>query len=154
MTNFKVGDRVRVLDSDYTQESDLAVGEMGTVVRAEANSMAAVKLDSGKYDHLTPGVLFLDREIELVGTSNPSHEGVKDSENQPDMVNSPPHYTHGGIEVLDFILAYFAKDYLGGQVVKYLSRAGHKWDALEDIEKAHFYLTRKLELMRAENRPE
>lgn len=66
-----------------------------------------------------------------------------------DMVNHPPHYTRGGIEVLDFILAYFADDYLGGQVVKYLSRAGHKWDALEDLKKAQFYLNRKIEEMEA-----
>lgn len=66
-----------------------------------------------------------------------------------DPVNHPSHYCDGGIETLDFILAK-RLDFLLGQVVKYVSRAGKKDPAkeLEDLEKARFYLDRKIETMK------
>ena len=60
---------------------------------------------------------------------------------QPDMVNRPPHYTTGKIEVLDFILDQ-KFGYLAGQVIKYVSRYRHKNSAVEDLKKARFYLDR------------
>jgi len=77
----------------------------------------------------------------LFGTDyagNPSEVTIKE-----DMVNHPPHYTVGGIEVIDFIEA---KDlnYRLGQVIKYVSRAGKKGDALQDLQKARWYLNREI----------
>lgn len=67
-------------------------------------------------------------------------------ENDP--VNHPSHYTDGGIEVIDFILAK-KLDFLLGQVCKYISRAGKKdpTKELEDLKKAQFYLNRKIEML-------
>ena len=62
----------------------------------------------------------------------------------PDLVNRPPHYRDGGIEVIDFIEA---KDlnYRLGNVVKYVSRAGKKnSDPVQDLEKAAWYLQREI----------
>lgn len=61
-----------------------------------------------------------------------------------DMVNHPPHYTAGGIEVIDFIdfMVYDPADYYIGNVVKYLSRAGKKGNKIEDYRKARWYLNR------------
>ena len=69
--------------------------------------------------------------------------------NADDPVNHPSHYTDGGIETLDFILAK-KLDFLLGQVIKYVSRAGKKdpGKELQDLEKAEFYLKRKIELMK------
>ena len=68
---------------------------------------------------------------------------------ESDEVNHPAHYCDGGIETLDFILAK-KLDFLLGQVVKYVSRAGKKDPnkTLQDLEKAQFYLNRKIELMK------
>ena len=60
-----------------------------------------------------------------------------------DMVNHPPHYTTGRIEVIDFILDKFADEYLLGNVCKYISRWKHK-NGLEDLKKARWYLDRKI----------
>ncbi len=70
-------------------------------------------------------------------------------ETKSDPVNHPSHYCDGGIETLDFILAK-RLDFLLGQVVKYVSRAGKKDPAkeIEDLEKAQFYLNRKIEEMK------
>lgn len=63
----------------------------------------------------------------------------------PDPVNSPPHYTNGGIETIDFIEA---KDlnYRLGNVIKYVSRAEKKGEPLQDLKKALWYLQRDIEL--------
>lgn len=61
-----------------------------------------------------------------------------------DMVNSPAHYTSGGIETIDFIEAK-ELDYCLGNCVKYISRAGKKnGKKLEDLNKAMWYLKRAI----------
>lgn len=62
---------------------------------------------------------------------------------QPDAVNHPPHYTIGGIETIDFIEAK-GLDYNLGNVVKYVARADHKGNKLQDLEKARWYLDRAI----------
>lgn len=71
-----------------------------------------------------------------------------------DNVNHPPHYTQGEIECIDAIKASMnEQEYVGflkGQVEKYLWRFEKKWNPLEDIRKAGFYLD-KLEKFMMEN---
>ena len=65
-----------------------------------------------------------------------------------DSVNSPKHYTSGGIEAIDYIQAKLGDDgciaYCLGNVLKYVSRAGKKDIAneLEDLKKAQWYLNK------------
>jgi hypothetical protein len=60
-----------------------------------------------------------------------------------DPVNHPAHYKTGGIETIDFIEAK-ELNYNMGNAVKYISRADHKGDKKQDIEKAVWYLNREL----------
>ena len=60
-----------------------------------------------------------------------------------DVVNSPAHYTYGGIETIDFIEAK-KLDYNLGNAVKYITRADHKGDKHEDLCKARWYLNRAI----------
>ena len=63
---------------------------------------------------------------------------------RPDMVNSPPHYTSGGIETIDFIKAKLSDEgyrgYLQGNLLKYASRIGKKGS--DDAGKAAWYADR------------
>jgi len=63
-----------------------------------------------------------------------------------DTVNHPDHYTQGGIECIDAIEASMSKDefhgYLKGNAIKYIWRYKEKGKAVEDIEKAMWYLNR------------
>ena len=61
----------------------------------------------------------------------------------PDPVNHPAHYKVGGIETIDFIEAK-KLNYNIGNVVKYLTRADHKGNRKQDLEKALWYLTREI----------
>ena len=69
------------------------------------------------------------------------HSGEQTKE--ADMVNHPPHYTAGGVETINFIEAK-GLDYHLGNVVKYITRAGKKYDEVEDLKKARWYLERAI----------
>jgi hypothetical protein len=62
----------------------------------------------------------------------------------PDPVNHPAHYKVGGIETIDFIEAKGLSYHLGN-VVKYITRADHKGNRRQDLEKAMWYLKREIE---------
>lgn len=68
-----------------------------------------------------------------------------------DPVNNPSHYTDGKIEVIDFIEDK-KLDFHLGNTVKYIARAGKKDPAktVEDLEKAKWYLERKINKLKAE----
>lgn len=61
-----------------------------------------------------------------------------------DDVRQPAHYTVGGIETIDYMAAKSSVEEFRGHLrltaMKYLSRAGHKDDALKDYKKAAVYL--------------
>jgi len=69
----------------------------------------------------------------------------------PDKINSPKHYTIGGIETIDFMKAKSTPEefhgYLRLTVLKYLSRGPYKEDALEDYKKARWFLNRLIEVL-------
>ena len=60
------------------------------------------------------------------------------------MADSPGYYKRGTIEVWDFIrdqgLSYFL-----GNAIKYICRAGHKDDYIQDLRKAIHYLENELQ---------
>ena len=64
-----------------------------------------------------------------------------------DVVNHPPHYNFGKIEVIDAIEDW-KLEYHEGNVVKYVARAKHKGDELENLEKASWYLMRKIKMLK------
>ena len=62
-----------------------------------------------------------------------------------DMVNHPPHYNQHGVECIDAIKATTGdnfKDYLKGNIMKYLWRFNYKGKPEEDLQKAKWYLDR------------
>jgi hypothetical protein len=61
-----------------------------------------------------------------------------------DPVNHPTHYKVGGIETIDFIEAKSLGYHLGN-AVKYITRADHKGNRLQDLQKAKWYIDRAIE---------
>lgn len=60
-----------------------------------------------------------------------------------DLVNKPPHYTAhpSDIECIEIT------EHMGfclGNAMKYIWRADEKWDAIEDLKKAKWYIEREL----------
>jgi len=67
-----------------------------------------------------------------------------------DQVNSPSHYKQGRIEAIEIIEDVVAgapepvMGYLIGQTMKYLLRAWHKGNTVQDLQKAAWYLNRAI----------
>ena len=94
-------------------------------------------------------------KLRLIAEPKTRMQSTQDKEWQPpevlpvpevptvDNVNHPPHYKTGGMETIDFIEA---KDlgYHLGNVIKYVTRAKHKGNELEDLKKAQWYLERAI----------
>ena len=62
-----------------------------------------------------------------------------------DPVNHPSHYTNhpSGVECIQ-ITEHM--NFCLGNAIKYIWRAGHKQDAIQDLEKAVFYIQREIAL--------
>jgi len=78
-----------------------------------------------------------------MGISDRSVAGRMVNTHAKDNVNHPEHYKTGGIETIDFIEAKSLGYHLGN-VVKYVTRADHKGNRLEDLKKAQWYLNRAI----------
>lgn len=145
MTKFHLGDRVRINQKHY-----YADGKVGIVkdinmddphpylVQFENYQATVGDNDVFTEDQLRPAdiVALSDEEDTLA-----AEKAEKDL--SWDAVNHPPHYNRFPVEVIQ-ITEHL--DFLLGNVVKYVTRAGYKEgvDELEDLRKAEFYLKRKI----------
>ena len=81
-----------------------------------------------------------------------SDEDEEEDEPQPapsSPVDHPSHYRKdSGYEAIDVIEAW-ELDFCLGNALKYICRAGLKQDAVEDLEKAEWYLRREIERRKA-----
>ncbi len=68
-------------------------------------------------------------------------------EEEHDMVNHPPHYNAGNIEVIDFIEDQEHLGYHLLQAIRYITRSPFKGTAKQDLEKAMWYLNRHIAKM-------
>ena len=71
------------------------------------------------------------------------------NEEKKEMVNHPSHYNMGKYEAIDVIEDWNLNFNLGN-AVKYISRAGHKDDIVQDLKKSLWYIER--EIQRIENK--
>jgi len=90
---------------------------------------------------LTKGRKRAPRWIPMEITS--SNTPITMEEPAADPVNHPAHYKVGGMETIDFIEAKGLTYHLGN-AVKYISRADHKGNRKQDLEKAKWYLERAI----------
>ena len=79
------------------------------------------------------------KNIGIVSTNTP----ITMEEPKADPVNHPTHYKVGGMETIDFIEAKDLSYHLGN-AVKYISRADHKGNRKQDLEKAKWYIDRAI----------
>lgn len=64
-------------------------------------------------------------------------------------INHPKHYNVGKYEAIE-VIEDWGLDFCLGNTVKYIARAGHKDKnkTIEDLEKAAWYLNRKIEQLK------
>ena len=62
-----------------------------------------------------------------------------------DSINNPSHYAEGRAHEPIAVIEDWGLNYRLGNTVKYISRAGRKQNALEDLKKARWYLDREID---------
>lgn len=116
---------------DHHRENDL-IRQAGLKMAGEDKGKKIdIKVANGRYMRLEPPA------FPTLGQATQAPQA------DVDLVNHPPHYTMGTIEVLDFIEDQKFNYHLG-QVIKYVCRSPHKGNELEDLKKAQFYLNRHI----------
>lgn len=117
----------------------------GTIIRELHNNGKYLECEYDHYDH-KKGMIY-GKFNNLIILGGEKYDIIFEDDEvttKNDAVNHPSHYTQGKIEVIEYIedkkLGYHL-----GNVVKYVSRAGHKNNALEDLKKARWYLNREIE---------
>jgi plasmid replication initiation protein len=107
-----------------------------------AKAYTYVLMSKARAAHSLPTVAELKKQVaeraEALGVTI-----IETIDKTADPVNNPAHYTTGGIETIDFIEAK-KLNYNLGNVVKYITRAEHKGNKLEDLRKAQWYLSREI----------
>ena len=91
---------------------------------------------------------YINKQIDLKKDIEEVCKEIKNKDkyyvSKDDPVNHPSHYTYGTIECIDYIEDKGFNFNLGN-AVKYITRAGHKIDAVEDLKKAVFYLNHEIQ---------
>jgi len=73
---------------------------------------------------------------------------VRELGQMKEKVNHPDHYNSGRFEVIDVIVdAGYGEGFCLGNVLKYILRAKHKENEIEDLKKARWYLDYYINLM-------
>lgn len=111
------------------ERETLKLPEVGDTV----GGLVFTKLENGKFRWLPPAMVPM-----------PEPKQIEMFEPEADPVNHPAHYKVGGIETIDFIEAK-RLNYNMGNAVKYITRADHKGNRKQDLEKAIWYLKRELD---------
>lgn len=131
----------------YAKNPDVSVSTMAKQFGVGANTVYyALKTARRKY--VKPAK---QEVIDLSAAGSVLHQKIRMSPadkpefgvSNVDLVNQPPHYTTGGIETIDFIEAK-KLNYNLGNCVKYITRADHKGNRLQDLQKAKWYLEREI----------
>lgn len=107
-------------------------------------------------------ILFLNRMDDMLETDELKIEALNDSvcnswstvydkriinydnSKGKEMINHPSHYNQGKYEAID-VIEDWKLNFNLGNTVKYISRAGHKDNIIQDLKKASWYLNREIE---------
>ena len=91
----------------------------------------------------TFGIPEADLQLALTKWHEAYREASEAQASAVDLVNSPAHYTKGGIETADYMKAKLTKEEWEGHckacVIKYVSREKEK-GGTQDLQKAEWYL--------------
>lgn len=153
---YKVGDMVRVRpDLSESMEFDDWDGHILFVASNMASLAGKVvtieSIDSHGYriKECDKGKIWVDEMFYEPDT--PSIELKIDSDKSHDPVSNPSHYTSGGIECIDAMIAAYGKETVSHFCIcnafKYLWRHLQKGNAKQDCKKAQWYINKYLELM-------
>lgn len=102
-------------------------------------------------DYATAGhkdvVMYIRHQPEELQIYNPALDNDQEIN---DPVNHPNHYTFGRFEVIDVLMDWFSDKPILWQVGKYIARAFHKGNTIEDLKKGRWYLNKQIQILEKE----
>lgn len=117
---------------------DCSTQQAHVLLNTQRKALGIYKAVDGTFKNPPP-----DGTLNKVPSIVETHFPIEMEEPKADPVNHPEHYKVGGIETIDFIEAKNLS-YNLGNVVKYITRADHKGNKLQDLQKAQWYLNREI----------
>ena len=125
----------------YREARGIGIGELALVTKVPYSSIKG--FEDGT---LMPSLQVLKRISEALDID---YKELNTEEDKKEMVDHPSHYNMGKFEAIDVIEDWNLGFNLGN-TVKYISRAGHKDNILQDLKKAAWYLDREIKRLEKE----
>ena len=119
----------------YREARGIGIGELALVTNVPYSSIKSFEEGT-----LMPSLQVLKRISEAL---NIDYKELNIEEDKKEMVNHPSHYNMGKFEAID-VIEDWGLGFNLGNTVKYISRAGHKDNILQDLKKALWYLDREI----------
>ena len=125
----------------YREARGIGIGELALVTSVPYSNIKG--FEDGT---LIPSMQVLKRISEAL---NIDYKELNVEEDKKEMVDHPKHYNMGKYEAIDVIEDWNLGFNLGN-TIKYISRAGHKDNILQDLKKALWYLDREIKRIEKE----
>ena len=125
----------------YRKTNNLTQEDLAS--RLNVSSRTVKRYETGE---IIPSMQVLKRISEAL---NIDYKELNAEEDKKEMVNHPSHYNMGKYEAID-VIEDWGLGFNLGNTVKYISRAGHKDNILQDLKKALWYLDREIKRIEKE----
>ena len=126
----------------YRELRGVGIGEL-----ALATNVPYSNIKSFEDGTLIPSMQVLKRISEAL---NIDYKELDIKEDKKEMVDHPKHYNMGKYEAID-VIEDWQLNFNLGNTVKYISRAGHKDNIIQDLKKALWYLIREINRLEGNN---
>ena len=125
----------------YRELRGVGIGELALVTNVPYSNIKSFEEGT-----LMPSLQVLKRISEAL---NIDYKELNVEEDKKEMVDHPSHYNMGKFEAID-VIEDWELGFNLGNTVKYISRAGHKDNILQDLKKALWYLDREIKRIEKE----
>ena len=125
----------------YRKANNLTQDDLAS--RLNLSSRTVKRYESGE---IIPSMQVLKRISEAL---NIDYKELDIKEDKKEMIDHPKHYNMGKYEAIE-VIEDWGLGFNLGNTVKYISRAGHKDNILQDLKKALWYLDREIKRIEKE----
>ena len=125
----------------YREARGVGIGELALVTNVPYSNIKSFEEGT-----LMPSLQVFKRISEAL---NIDYKELNMEEDKIEMVDHPKHYNMGKYEAID-VIEDWGLGFNLGNTVKYISRAGHKDNILQDLKKALLYLDREIKRIEKE----
>ena len=129
----------------YAKDRMLREIKNGILEKDFNNDFVIVPLTSSQNEFYNNQLKKIDQMLDICNKQIRENDNNKNKE----MINHPQHYNMGKYEAID-VIEDWKLNFNLGNTVKYISRAGHKDNIIQDLKKASWYLNREIERLEKE----